>query len=92
MRLFTRTLDDITARLPDVAAALAVLPVKAAVFDGELIALGSNGRPLLFRDTSARAPSTASDSAAVAEVSRSSVELSVVFFDALHLDGTDLID
>ena len=93
-RLFTRTLDDITARLPEVVAALAALPVKAAVFDGELIALRPDGRPLPFQDTSSRAASATSDSAVVAEAvaGKSPVELSVFFFDALHLDGTDLID
>jgi len=97
VRLFTRTLDDITARLPEVVAALAALPVKAAVFDGELIALRPDGRPLPFQDTSARTASAAGDSAAgdsagQAVVSGSPVELSVFFFDALHLDGADLID
>lgn len=86
VRLFTRTLDDITARLPEVVTTLAALPVKSAVFDGELIALRGDGRPLPFQDTSAR---VASDSAAA---SRSPVELSLFFFDVLHLDGTDLID
>ena len=46
MRLFTRSLDDITDRLPEVVAALAALPVRDAVFDGELIALRPDGRPL----------------------------------------------
>src|SRR4051794_21065239 len=36
VRLFTRTLDDITARLPEVVAALRRLPAASAVFDGEL--------------------------------------------------------
>jgi ATP-dependent DNA ligase I len=86
VRLFTRTLDDITARLPEVVAALAALPVKAAVLDGEVLALRPDGRPLPFQDTSAR---TATGQAVV---SGSPVELSVFFFDALHLDGADLID
>jgi ATP-dependent DNA ligase I len=89
VRLFTRTLDDITARLPEVVAALAALPVKAAVFDGELIALRPDGRPLPFQDISAR---TASDRGGQAVVSGSPVELSLFLFDALHLDGIDLID
>ena len=84
VRLFTRTLDDITARLPDVVAALAVLPVRTAVFDGELIALRPDGRPYPFQDTAARAASeTAVDNP---------VPLSVFLFDVLHLDGADLID
>ena len=86
-RLFTRTLDDITARLPEVVAALAGLPVRAAVFDGELIALRPDGRPYPFQDTSARA---ASESRTTSEISP--VPLSVFLFDVLHLDGTDLLD
>jgi len=84
IRLFTRTLDDITARLPEVVAALAALPVHDAVFDGELIALRPDGRPYPFQDTSARA---ASDVAL-----EKPVPLSVFLFDVLHLDGADLID
>jgi DNA ligase-1 len=84
VRLFTRTLDDITARLPEVVAELGELPVRAAVFDGELIALRPDGRPYPFQDTAAR---TASETAV-----ENPVPLSVFLFDALHLEGTDLID
>jgi DNA ligase-1 len=84
VRLFTRTLDDITARLPEVAAELGKLPVRTAVFDGELIALRPDGRPYAFQDTSARVASEAA--------LENPVPLSVFLFDALHLDGTDLID
>jgi DNA ligase-1 len=83
VRLFTRTLDDITVRLPDVVAVLAKLPMRAAVLDGELIALREDGRPLPFQDTAAR---TASQDAGPA------VPLSVFLFDALHLEGAELID
>ena len=83
VRLFTRTLDEITGRLPDVVAVLAKLPVSTAVFDGEVIALREDGRPLPFQDTAARTASL--DSAP-------SVPLSVFLFDVLHLEGVDLID
>ncbi len=86
VRLFTRTLDEITARLPDVVAVLAKLPIRAAVLDGELIALREDGRPLPFQDTAAR---TASQDAAQ---EGPAVPLSVFLFDALHLEGADLID
>jgi DNA ligase-1 len=82
VRLFTRTLDDITARLPEVASALGRLPVTSAVFDGELIALRGDGRPLPFQDTAARA----------ATETGTAVPLSVFLFDVLHLNGTDLLD
>jgi ATP-dependent DNA ligase I len=83
VRLFTRTLDDITVRLPEVVATLSKLPVRAAVFDGELIALRPDGRPLPFQDTAARAAS---------EAPAEAVPLSVFLFDLLHLDGADMID
>jgi ATP-dependent DNA ligase I len=83
VRLFTRTLDDITGRLPEVVAALAALPVTTAVLDGELIALRADGRPLPFQDTSARVASAGGPDGP---------PLSVFVFDALHLDGADLID
>jgi len=82
VRLFTRTLDDITARLPEVVTRLVNLPVRDAVFDGELIALRPDGRPYPFQDTAARA---ASETGA-------SVPLTAFLFDVLHLDGADLID
>ena len=84
VRLFTRTLDEITGRLPDVAAVLAALPVHAAVLDGELIALREDGRPLPFQDTASRT--------ATQDGVSSDVPLSVFLFDLLHLDGADLID
>jgi ATP-dependent DNA ligase I len=86
VRLFTRSLDDITGRLPEVVTALAVLPVRDAVFDGELIALRADGRPYAFQDTASRAASEIDARGA------GTVPLSVFLFDVLHLDGTDLID
>ena len=95
VRLFTRTLDDITARLPEVVAALAALPVRTAVFDGELIALRPDGRPYAFQDTASRAASqtgAGGDGGAGAGEGDPPVPLSAFLFDALHLDGADLID
>jgi DNA ligase-1 len=86
VRLFTRSLDDITDRLPEVVTALAALPVRDAVFDGELIALRADGRPYAFQDTASRAASEVDAHGA------GTVPLSVFLFDALHLNGTDLID
>jgi DNA ligase-1 len=96
VRLFTRSLDDITDRLPEVVKALSALPVRDAVFDGELIALRADGRPYAFQDTASRAASEV-DSArgtgqGAAEQRAATVPLSVFLFDVLHLDGADLID
>src|SRR5258708_7451369 len=60
VRVFTRTLDDITHRVPEVATAIRALDVSAAVLDGEAGALRPDGRPYPFQVTSARPASQAS--------------------------------
>ena len=99
VRLFTRSLDDITDRLPEVVTALGALTVRDAVFDGELIALRPDGRPYAFQDTAARAASEIdppraynADEHSAAKQGAGTVPLSVFLFDALHLNGADLID
>ncbi|WP_254716054.1 ATP-dependent DNA ligase [Actinomadura sp. WMMB 499] len=85
VRVFTRTLDEITERLPEVVAAVRELPVRDAVLDGELIALRPDGRPHPFQVTGARtATRTAKDTG--------TVPLTLYLFDVLHLDGADLLD
>lgn len=49
--VYSRSLDDITARLPGVVATVAALPVRRLVLDGEALALRPDGRPMLFQDT-----------------------------------------
>jgi DNA ligase 1 len=80
--IFTRTLDDVTARLPEVVAVARALPGHALVLDGEAIALRDDGRPEPFQVTAARFSSHA----------QRSVPLTPLFFDVLHLDGQDLLD
>lgn len=87
VRVFTRSLDDITDRVPEVVEATLGLDGDNLVLDGEAIALGDGGRPLPFQETAARTMS----SKAVEELRRQ-VPLSVFFFDLLHHDGEDLID
>ena len=85
--VFTRTLDDITARVPEVVAAALALQVGSAVLDGEVIALHPDGRPHPFQVTASRVGSRL-------EVERlaATLPLTVFLFDPLHLDGQDLLD
>ena len=85
--IFTRTLDDITARVPEIAAAVLGIGAAAAVLDGEAVALFPDGRPRPFQVTSGRAASHDSTGQQQADL-----PLTPFFFDLLHLDGTDLID
>jgi len=85
--VFTRTLDNITARVPEIVEAALTLDVRQAVLDGEAVALYPDGRPRPFQVTASRAGTQAD----VAR-QRADVPLTAFFFDLLHLDGTDLID
>jgi DNA ligase-1 len=85
--VFTRTLDDITARVPEIADAVRGLDAAAAVLDGEAVALFPDGRPRPFQVTSGRAASHHGSGP-----QRADLPLSPFFFDLLHIDGTDLID
>jgi DNA ligase-1 len=85
--LFTRTLDDVTARLPEVAALVRALPVTRLVADGEAIALHPDGRPHPFAITASRVGSRRDVAAG-----RATTPITPFVFDVLHLDGTDLLD
>jgi DNA ligase-1 len=76
----TRSLEDITARLPEVVEVARALPASRFVLDGEVLALDDQGRPRPFQETASRA--------AMSE----GVHLTPYFFDLLHLDGRDLVD
>ncbi len=82
----TRTLDDITDRLPEVVERVAALPGDRLVVDGEAVALRPDGRPQPFQVTAARTASRG-DVAAL----RAASPLSTYLFDLLHLDGRDLL-
>jgi DNA ligase-1 len=85
--IYTRSLDDVTARLPEVVEATLALPVTTLVADGEAIALRPDGRPHRFQVTASRFGRSADIAAA-----RAAQPLSVFFFDLLHRDGVDLLD
>ncbi|GAA3767001.1 hypothetical protein GCM10022225_61670 [Plantactinospora mayteni] len=53
--VFTRSLDEITSRVPEVVAAVRSLPARELVLDGEAIALDASGRPRPFQETASRA-------------------------------------
>ncbi|MBP2401806.1 ATP-dependent DNA ligase [Streptomyces syringium] len=87
VRVYTRTLDEITERLPELARVARELPVSRAVLDGELIALDATGRPRPFQETAGRVGSRTDVAGAAV-----TVPLSPVFFDLLSVDGRDLLE
>ena len=83
VRVYSRSLDDITGRLPEVAALVATFPCDTCVLDGEALVMGDDGRPRLFQETASRSASLADPSGAV---------LTPFFFDLLEVDGTHVVD
>ena len=80
VRVLTRSLDDVTTRMPEVVEAVLVLTAPRVVLDGEALALGPDGRPRPFQETASRAARS------------SGTTLTPWYFDVLHVDGTDLLD
>lgn len=85
--VYTRSLDDVTARLPEVVEATLALPVSEFIADGEAIALRPDNRPHRFQVTASRFGRSVDVAAA-----QLAQPLSVFFFDVLHRDGVDLLD
>ena len=80
VRVLSRTLDDLTGRMPEVVEAVLALPVTSVVLDGEALVVDAEGRPLPFQVTASRAMSVAG------------AGLTPWWFDVLHLEGRDLLD
>jgi DNA ligase-1 len=85
--VWTRSLDEITDRVPEVVEAALLLPVRDVVLDGEAIALHPDGRPRPFQQTGSRVSSRVDVTAA-----REAAPLSTYVFDVLHADGEDVLD
>jgi DNA ligase 1 len=84
--VFTRSLDDITARLPEITSAVLAVDAQSLVLDGEAIALHPDGRARPFQVTASRAGTQAGP-----DRQRPDVPLTPFFFDLLHLNGRDLV-
>jgi DNA ligase-1 len=85
--VYTRSLDEVTGRVPEVVEAVSGLAADPLVLDGEVIALRQDGRPQPFQVTGSRFGSRTS-----VEDLRRRTPLTPFFFDVLHADGDDLLD
>jgi DNA ligase-1 len=86
VRVFTRTLDDATPRVPELVEAAHELPVESVVLDGEAIALAVDGRPQPFQQTASRFGRRLN-----VERARTETPLTLFLFDCLQLNGDDLV-
>jgi DNA ligase-1 len=87
VRVFTRSLHEVTARVPELVERVRALPLSSVVLDGEALALRGDGRPQPFQISMRRFGRKLD-----VERMRGELPLSTFFFDCLHLDGEDLID
>ena len=81
VRVWTRTLKEVTERVPELVELVRGLPCRSVVLDGETLALHDDGRPRPFQETASRFGADVHE-----------LLLRPFFFDCLHLDGDDLID
>ncbi|ORM31831.1 ATP-dependent DNA ligase [Williamsia sp. 1135] len=80
--IYTRTLNDITERVPELVELVRALPCDSVVLDGETLALTDSGKPRPFQETMSRFGAS----------SERELLLQPYFFDCIHLDGVDLLD
>ena len=79
VRIFTRQLQDVTDRLPEIVEWTRALPVGDILLEGEAIALRADGRPHPFQVTMRRL-GRSKDVASI----RQELPLSFFFFDCLY--------
>jgi len=82
VRIYTRNLNDVTSRVPEIVAAVRTASARELILDGEAIALRADKRPHPFPVTMSRFGSQ----------QQTELPLSVFFFDCLYRDGTSLFD
>jgi len=86
-RAMSRNGNDVTGSFPELRAFGEAMGSHQALFDGELVVLGADGKPsfaLLQHRMHAGSPASVRRAAA-------SNPVSLVIFDLLHLDGTSLV-
>ena len=85
--IYTRNLNDVTDRVPEVVEAILALPARELILDGEVIALGEGERPQPFQVTMTRFGRRLE-----VEQMRKEIPLRAFFFDLLHRDGVSVMD
>jgi len=88
VRIWSRRLSEVTRSVPEIAAlAKNELAGDSFILDGEVVAMGKDGRPFPFQDLMRRFRRIHGIEAAAAEI-----PLSLYLFDCLYFDGVSHID
>lgn len=87
VRIYTRTLNDVTAALPETVELARQIEAREIILDGEVIALRADGTPWPFQETMRRFGRKLDVASLQAEL-----PLSTFIFDCLYLDGRTLLE
>jgi DNA ligase-1 len=87
VRVFSRTLRDVTAAVPEVVESLRAIDVRDLIVDGEVIALRADRSPHPFQVTMSRFGRKLD-----IDRLRNQIPLTPFLFDCLYADGESLID
>ncbi|MEU2455061.1 ATP-dependent DNA ligase [Streptomyces sp. NPDC012765] len=87
VRIYTRSLDEITGRLPEVAELARSLPGERFILDGEVIGRAADGRPVPFQEIASRVGSRVD-----VEAARRTLPVAPYFFDVLAVGEDVLLD
>lgn len=82
VRVYSRSLADISERVPEIVSVTAEFPGGAMILDGETLALHEDGSPRPFQETMSSFGASSPRAQA----------LRPWYFDVLHADGRDLLD
>jgi DNA ligase-1 len=87
IRIYTRTLNDVTAALPETVDLARSMHARELILDGEVIALRADGTPWPFQETMRRFGRKLD-----VDGLRGELPLSTFIFDCLFIDGRTLLD
>lgn len=86
VKIFTRQLQEVTDRLPEIVEWTRALPVAEIILEGEAIALRPDGTPQPFQTTMRRFGRMKN-----VEAMRREIPLTSFFFDCLYREGRSLL-
>jgi DNA ligase 1 len=87
IRIYTRSLNEVTDAIPEIVEMVRALPVRVLVLDGEAIAFDKAERPLPFQVTMRRFGRKLN-----VEASRAKLPIRAFFFDCLHYEEQSIED
>jgi DNA ligase 1 len=87
VRIYTRSLNEVTSAVPEIVEAVRQFPMNEGVLDGEAIAFTASGRPQPFQVTMRRFGRRLN-----VERLRAELPIHAYFFDCLRLEARSLVD